>query len=202
MALLYFKYNIVDADKNNSKKNKSVFLKNNWNIFKYLKHLRHLMHRSSIASQIHLMKYSLILFVLGIWLDQKISNFLSEHFRWRYFHFPVYPNNGLKYLDLTVGLTIVAIAEEFVFRLILLPQIIIFLRSHLSSGKLSNLHSLIGGVISIIFFAGIHWGNGLKGVVNSIVWAIPITWYYLKYKDIRPCVIAHYMTDLFIFLKA
>lgn len=91
MALLYFKYNIVDADKNNSKKNKSVFLKNNWNIFKYLKHIRHLMHRSSIASQIHLMKYSLILFVLGIWLDQKISNFLSEHFRWRYFHFPVYP---------------------------------------------------------------------------------------------------------------
>lgn len=96
----------------------------------------------------------------------------------------------------------VAIAEEFVFRLILLPQIIIYLRSHLSSGKLSNLHSLIGGIISIIFFSGIHWGNGLTGVVNSIVWAIPITWYYLKYKDIRPCVIAHYMTDLFIFLKA
>ncbi len=98
-------------------------------------------------------------------MDQNITNYLSEHFRWRYFHFPVYPNNGLKYLDLTVGLTMVAIAEEFVY-------------------------------------AGIHWGSGLTGVVNSIVWAIPITWYYLKYKDIRPCVIAHYMTDLFVFLKA
>lgn len=66
MALLYFKYNIIDADKHKSKKNKSVFLKNNWNIFKYLKHIRHLMQRSSISSQIHLIKYSLILSVLGI----------------------------------------------------------------------------------------------------------------------------------------
>jgi len=116
-----------------------------------------------------------------------LSNLVSNE---RLFVFPPYPSTSLKIIDLTFGLLLVALSEEFIFRICLIEWLESF-----SLGRISVT------VISCFIFATIHWGHGSVNVVLVFVWALLPAYYYQKKKDIFPCVLAHYVTNFIIFLN-
>ncbi len=72
---------------------------------------------------------------------------------------------------------------------------------------LAIIGNFFSGFISILIFAGIHWGSGMPSVINSAMWAILPTYYSLRYRSanssasmiLYPCMIAHYITDFIAF---
>ncbi len=70
-----------------------------------------------------LVKWSVLLTIYGVTIDRTIGPTLGKYFHWRLFHFPHYPNSIYRWMDLTYGLLLVSVAEEVVFRGILLKQL-------------------------------------------------------------------------------
>lgn len=137
------------------------------------------------------LRWSLVLVGVGIFIDQVIGTFLYNHFQeFVLFKFPRYPNNYVKVVDLVFGIFLVAVSEEILFR----KYVTIWLKEKLSSSV-----SIV--IISSFIFALIHWSSGFHSVINSFFWALLPTYYFLKQGNLAPCVLAHYVTDVFSFLN-
>lgn len=106
------------------------------------------------------------------------------------FRLPAYPSLYLKILDLTFGLLLVALSEEFVFRFYLIE----WLRS-IYLGKCAII------LISSLVFGLIHWGLGLNSIILGFLWGLLPAYYYVSRRDLLPCVIAHFVTNFFVFIN-
>ena len=107
--------------------------------------------------------------------------------KWSYYNFPAYPNQFLRWFDLTLGLALTAVSEEIVFRGALLTVL---------CRRFSRFNS---GLISMIIFSTMHWGAGPQTVLNAFIWAILPTFFALRYRSIYPLILAHFATDFVSF---
>jgi uncharacterized protein len=134
---------------------------------------------------------SIILSLYGVTICKTVDPMLYPYFpNWVYFHFPKYPSNLAHWIDLLIAIPIVAISEELVFR------------GWFLSVLNKRMHSLPAGLISMLVFAGIHWGSGVSSVINAFTFAILPTIFVTRYKSIYPAIIAHFVTDFAVYWNA
>jgi membrane protease YdiL (CAAX protease family) len=131
---------------------------------------------------------SVLLSAVGIAIDRLAGPLIYQHFHeWSYHQFPAYPDEVWRWTDLIIGIPLVAVAEEVIFRGLLLT----FLRERFSI--------LIAAVFSMLIFSGIHWGVGPHSLINSFLYAIGPTWFAIRYRSLYPAIIAHFVTDFVAF---
>lgn len=85
------------------------------------------------------------------------------------FRYPRYPSDWIRYFDLTIGLVLVAVSEEVLFRSLMIK--------HLKATKLS---AGLGIAVCCIAFGTMRWGLGLWDTIGTGIWAIPFTIYAWK----------------------
>jgi uncharacterized protein len=118
-------------------------------------------------------------------LGGKIRVFFPEL---TFFWYPIPPTIFFKFFDLSIGLGLVAISEELVFRG--------FLISFLKKRSLSTLGIVF---ISSILFGAMHWSNGVYIIFSSFIWGIATSFFVIKYRSLYPAIIAHYIINLIIY---
>lgn len=104
------------------------------------------------------------------------------------FRYPTIENPYLYWFDLTFGLALTAISEEFVFRSIAKSVI----------GKFTNRTSIIL-IVSALIFTLIHWSHGVPSVGASFFNGIVLMALYLHTRSIVPPIILHYLINVWHF---
>lgn len=97
---------------------------------------------------------------------------------------------SLRLFDLTVGLILVAITEELVFRK--------YLRRTLEFLRCSQT-SVIW--VSSILFGLIHWEAGSASVINAAFFGMLAMLAYYRTNQLWPCILAHYIVNFVVFAK-
>jgi len=130
--------------------------------------------------------WSLVLTVTGILIDQVV---------WRYFKtilpdtqmmsFPQTRNKILNAFDLSVGVALVSISEELVFR----GYFFSVARNYLQSTTAIVL-------LSLPLFGLIHWSVGCHATVTTALWGVLPMVMVARTGSIYPAIIAHFLTDV------
>ncbi len=102
--------------------------------------------------------------------------------------FPLPDQVPLIVFDYTVGLILVALSEEFVFRRVFLEKAE---ESGWSTTKLYVLSSLI--------FAFIHIPQGLASFTTAFIWGVVLMYFYLKTRTILFTVLMHLVVNMWYF---
>lgn len=127
----------------------------------------------------------LLLTTTGILIDQVGWRFLEQLLpHTQLASMPKIKNFFVNIIDLTLGVALVAVSEEVVFR----GYCYSALHDRMSSGVLV--------AISAVLFGMIHWSQGIHAVVSTALWGILPMVSMIRTKSILPAVIAHYVTDL------
>ncbi len=102
--------------------------------------------------------------------------------------FPSPDNPALEIFDLTLGIALVAVTEEVIFRGYFLA---------LFENTLRGRAALVA--LSALAFGLIHWSQGLHAVLATALWGIPPILCALRTRSILPAVVAHFATDFVSF---
>jgi membrane protease YdiL (CAAX protease family) len=135
-------------------------------------------------------------FVIGVSISLLLIHFISKDFfniyfaKYYLFSFPAYPTKIAKTIDLSVGLLLVALSEEIIFRGLLINVLLRFKR-------ITNLHA---GCISLVLFALIHYGSGVTNILTAFIWAIIPTMIAIRMRRINELIIIHWLTNLYLFI--
>jgi membrane protease YdiL (CAAX protease family) len=101
---------------------------------------------------------------------------------------PFIPNPFLRAFDLTFGLLLVAVSEEYVFRGLLMALL-----------ERLRLNSPMVIATSAAVFALIHWTSGLADTLNAflagLLWGVA----YWQTRCLSVCIVSHYLVDLYVF---
>jgi len=100
------------------------------------------------------------------------------------FYFGRIENIPLRVFDLTVGLMLVAISEELVFRKFALHWL-----RNAGCGALACI------LISASIFATMHWGSGVNRVASAFVFGAIAMAVYLRHTRLWPLIVAHYLSN-------
>lgn len=95
---------------------------------------------------------------------------------------------GLRGFDLSVGLALVAVSEEVVFRGVLLPRLSRWLRSEVA-----------GLVASAVLFGLAHWSTGAGAVLQTGLAGLLLGLCTQRTRSLLPAVLAHYVINLAAF---
>ena len=132
---------------------------------------------------------TLFLLCFGIlvvdFLGGEIQDFFSEL---TFFWYPIPPTFLFKILNLSIGLGLVAISEELVFRGFLISCL-----------KKYSLGTFGVTFISSILFGAIHWSNGVHIIFVAFIWGIASSFFATKYRSIYPAMISHYFINFIIY---
>ena len=96
--------------------------------------------------------------------------------------FPEITNNYLFVFDLTVGIALVALSEELLFR-----------------GLIYNRLPRYKILISSILFGLIHWGSGFDSVLIATIIGVLFALSYKKTGSLYPAITAHFLVDFILF---
>lgn len=94
----------------------------------------------------------------------------------------------LKYFDLTVGLALVALSEEVVYRKLMFEVLSTWTSSAFATVALSSLA-----------FGALHLPQGLESFILSTVFGALVMSLFLWRRSLFPIVLAHYLFDFVIF---
>ncbi|WP_028879604.1 CPBP family intramembrane glutamic endopeptidase [Terasakiella pusilla] len=127
-----------------------------------------------------------------IFLHQMLISFEFIHDVNDYFPEPkTYPpikNVYLLVFDMTIGLLLVAITEEFLFR---------YKLNEVLKGKSFNLPSRY--LITSILFALIHAPQGITALIETFLWGLLFFFLYQKSKSLHFVIVIHFLTNFIIF---
>jgi membrane protease YdiL (CAAX protease family) len=135
-------------------------------------------------------------FRAGLWwmLLLTLTGLLIDQVGWRFFEkilpntqlasMPAIENPVIKIFDLTVGVALVAVSEEVVFR------------GYCYSSLRGRMSARLLVPVSAILFGLIHWSSGLHAIISTALWGILPMVAMIRTGSIVPAVIAHYLTDL------
>jgi len=138
-----------------------------------------------------LIAWAAVLSVTGILIDRFVWQFLKGALPpTEVFSFPAADNNLMKLFDLTVGMVLVSVSEEAIFR---------GYYASVLGRYLKNPAVLVA--VSCVIFGFIHWSGGLHAIMTAAIWAVLPMISVLKTGSILPAVIAHWATDFVYFLK-
>jgi hypothetical protein len=136
-----------------------------------------------------LLIYAVALAAVFLVMDEVTDSFELEISRWTLYSFPDPSSPWLHALDLTVGLALVAVSEEMVFRggfLVVLERIV---------------PSPIAVVaISTLVFSVAHWGRGFDALVDTAVAGAVWMAVFAKRRSFWTVMPAHYLTDIFYYV--
>lgn len=104
------------------------------------------------------------------------------------FTYPFIALAPLRILDLTVGLALVAVSEELVFRAALMNRLKQILR-----------RTDMTVVVSAIIFGAIHWGTGWGNSLTALALGIAFGMFYLSTRRVAPLIVVHYLFNLALF---
>ncbi|NQV46544.1 MAG: CPBP family intramembrane metalloprotease [Rhodospirillaceae bacterium] len=135
---------------------------------------------SAIVLAIFLMELS------EYWIRQPLQEVIPNT---RLDFYPVFDDAVLYWVDMTFGLALVAVSEEFIFRSVLKEFI----------GRFTN-NVIVIVIISSIIFGMIHWAHGMPNVVDNIFVGVIFMGLYIKTRSIIPPIIAHYLTNVWYFV--
>lgn len=131
----------------------------------------------------------LVLPVVGRLFYNFVEVPLINWFGWTgLFQFHHITDPTLYWLDLSLGLFVVALSEELIFRK--------FALSWLLSANKSKMQIVI---ISAGVFSLIHWGNGFGRLAYTFLFGLVYMAAYLKLKRLWPFVLAHWIEDFVAF---
>lgn len=105
------------------------------------------------------------------------------------FRYPVVESKILYWLDITFGLAVTAISEEFVFR----GVFAVFMARYLPGTTLMV-------VVSAVVFALIHWSHGVTSMVVAGLAGVALMALYLRTGSVLPGIAAHYFVNLADFI--
>ena len=129
---------------------------------------------------------ALILFGLIIdqWLWRILESFLptrpGRYFPW--IHNPIF-----NFIDLTIGIILVAFTEEYIFRYLLIKKL---------KAKLPFVTSVIAAAV---IFGLAHWSYGYTAILIPLLWGLVSVISVQKTKSLIPAMIAHYAVDVVAF---
>jgi CAAX protease family protein len=101
---------------------------------------------------------------------------------------PFIPNPFLRTFDLTLGLLLVAVSEEYVFRGLLMALL-----------ERLRLNTPMVIVTSAMVFALIHLTSGLDVTLNAFLAGLLYGVAYWQTRRLSVCIVSHYLTDLYVF---
>lgn len=138
-----------------------------------------------MVKPLELVLWTLGLMIIGILVDQYLWRFMSDllpKVSWS-INYPHINNNLHYWFDLTYGLAIVALVEEYVFRK-LIPEKLAFIKS-----------KLLILLLSVLIFGFAHWSFGPHAILTTAIWAIVPTISLWRTKSLLPAVLAHFITN-------
>jgi uncharacterized protein len=100
--------------------------------------------------------------------------------------YPFIPNPFLRTLDLTFGLLLVAVSEEYVFRGLLMALL-----------ERLRLNSPMVIVTSAVVFALVHLTTGLANTLNVFLQGLVLGLAYWQTRRLSVCIFSHYFVDLY-----
>jgi len=117
---------------------------------------------------------------------------LEHHLSYfQYARTPLIQDRGLILFDLFVGIWLVAISEELIFR-----RLLFALLERLVVGKLAVL------AVSSALFALVHLTTGLNDAVNALFHGVVFGTVFYATRRLSLCIVLHYMDDFLIFGRA
>lgn len=154
-----------------------------------------------------LVLWTMVTVVCGVAVDQTLGPFLAHrlHSAPRF----TFPELGgvFQALDLTIGVALVALSEELVFRSLALRLLLARAKSapvrrpsgrDFAGGSAGmTLPALVLVVLSSsVVFGLAHWGAGLHAIITTAAWGILPMVALIRTGSLWPALIAHYVTDL------
>gem|GEM_PF-2223530 len=136
-----------------------------------------------------ILDYILFPLLLGIplWLVYKIVKWVVPNIG-VFAGYPVIQSDFWYWMDLTFGLALVAVSEEYVYR------------KHLYSYIAKNTHSDSLAIWGQAFiFSLMHWSNGLQNLVNTFIFGLVTGYFYDRKKDLFPPMIIHFLMNFWSF---
>jgi len=133
-------------------------------------------------------KWMLLLTVTGIFIDQVVWHFF-EHLLpdTQLASMPRIKDPIVNIFDLTIGIMLVAVSEEIVFR----GYCFTALRDRMGPRLLMP--------ISAVLFGLIHWSAGQHAVITTALWGVMPMVAMIRTGSVVPAMAAHYLTDLVSF---
>lgn len=105
------------------------------------------------------------------------------------FRYPAVESKVLYWMDITFGLAVTAISEEFVFR----GVFAVLMARYLPGTTLMV-------VLSAVVFALIHWSHGVTSMVVAGLAGVALMALYLRTGSVLPGIAAHYFVNLADFI--
>ena len=102
--------------------------------------------------------------------------------------YPPIKDGFLLFFDLTVGIFMVALTEEFLFR---------YKISKILEDREVGLFSRY--LITSLLFSSIHLPQGMVSLVSTFIWGLVLFYLYTKSKSIHFVVLLHFITNFVIF---
>ncbi len=133
--------------------------------------------------------------MVGIAIDQTVWPFLYYRLpATALFSFPQI-SGPLYIVDLTVGVVLVAVSEEVIFRSLAFRVLRRVTPNRWPAAEKALFVVFTGSII----FGMIHWGNGVHAVISAALWGVMPMVALVRTGSIWPALIAHWATDLVAF---
>lgn len=116
--------------------------------------------------------------LLADWIDGLVPS-------WDLFDWPKGLDPRLKAIDLSFGLALTALTEEFLFRRLAL--------SVLSGSMAARV------IVSSLLFGLVHWGEGVGSMAAVSLAGVPLALGYLRTGSLALVVLAHFVVDVILF---
>jgi len=129
--------------------------------------------------------WMLLLTVAGLLIDQVGWRFLEQVLpNTQLASMPKIKNTYVNCFDLSLGVALVAVSEEIVFR------------GYFFSALQDLWPRWAVVAASVVLFGFIHWSQGLHAIVSTALWGILPMVAMARTGSVFPAMIAHYITDL------
>jgi membrane protease YdiL (CAAX protease family) len=136
-----------------------------------------------------------LLWIIGLVLLDRLPIHLGiVYFNYQFPEFVVrsypYTYGVLHLIDITIGIALVAISEEIVFRR-LAPALL--------AGWFRSRTTIVIG--SAVMFGAYHWSTSAGNAIGAAAIGVPMMIFYLRAGVLWPVIIAHYLMDLVYFAQ-
>ncbi len=133
--------------------------------------------------------WSILLSITGVLIDQAGADLLARVSPiMKQAAYPSITNPYIKTFDLTVGVALVSITEELIFRAYFYSVL---------KGVIKKTGVLIA--VSCVVFGFSHWSLGWNIIITATVWSILPMYVMVRTGSVVPALIAHYVTDFAAF---
>lgn len=132
--------------------------------------------------------YTFALSIVGILTFEILEPILDNFFKdTNFVTFPKITNEFVRIFDLTIGLILVALSEEFIFRALALKVL----------EKFSRINIIL---ITSFIFSIIHWSTGVSSLIITFLIGTIFMIATLRVNSIYPVLLSHFIINFWLFV--